>query len=99
LPLPGSEEFTLGRVSGEQPLPPDIDLTPFKGYEAGVSRLHVTVNIDHKVIGGSRAWITDLGSANGTLVNGKIIPAHIPVPIENGDYLTLGSLKLQAHIE
>jgi pSer/pThr/pTyr-binding forkhead associated (FHA) protein len=51
--------------------------------------------MDRTSNGGSRIWVTDLGSANGTLVNGKIIPAHVQVPIEQGDYLTLGKLKLQ----
>jgi hypothetical protein len=90
LELIGSSEYTLGRVGGNQPILPDIDLTPFQAYESGVSRLHATLKIKDKII-----WVTDLGSANGTRVNGKKIPAHAPFPLEHKDILTLGNLKVQ----
>lgn len=90
LPLEGGAEFTLGRVSGTQPILPDIDLTPFHAYENGVSRLHATVKVAEGNI-----MISDLGSANGTRVNGQRIPAHTPQQLENGDILTLGKFKLQ----
>jgi len=89
----GESEFTLGRVSGSQPILPDIDLTPYQAYESGVSRLHATIKIEKmKII------VIDLGSANGTRVNGKKIPPHTPQPLENGDILTLGKFKLQVLI-
>jgi len=89
----GGLEFTLGRVSGSQPILPDIDLTPYQAYESGVSRLHATIKIEKmKII------VIDLGSANGTRVNGKKIPPHTPQPLENGDILTLGKFKLQVLI-
>jgi pSer/pThr/pTyr-binding forkhead associated (FHA) protein len=39
--------------------------------------------------------ITDLGSANGTRVNGMQITSHIPYPVKHGDILTLGKFKIQ----
>lgn len=39
---------------------------------------------------GGRAWITDLGSANGTTVDGRPVRPG-PVPIENGSFLELAS--------
>jgi pSer/pThr/pTyr-binding forkhead associated (FHA) protein len=90
IPLSGREEYTLGRVSGEQPILPEVDLSPFQGYEAGVSRLHASIRVDQEAI-----WITDLGSVNGTLVNGVEIGAQVAFPLDNGDILTLGNLKLQ----
>jgi pSer/pThr/pTyr-binding forkhead associated (FHA) protein len=90
LPLTGQEEFTLGRVSEGQPVVPDLDLTPYKAYEAGVSRMHVSIRtIEEQVL------ITDLGSANGTRVNGVQITPHIPYPVKHGDILTLGKFKIQ----
>jgi hypothetical protein len=90
LPLAGQEEVTLGRVSEGQPVVPDIDLTPYKAYEAGVSRMHASVRmVEDQVL------ITDLGSANGTRVNGMQITPHIPYPIKHGDILTLGKFKIQ----
>jgi pSer/pThr/pTyr-binding forkhead associated (FHA) protein len=88
--LSGREEYTLGRVSGDQPILPDIDLSPFQGYEAGVSRLHATIRVDQEAV-----WVTDLGSVNGTLVNGKEIGTQVDFPLDHGDILTLGNLKLQ----
>ncbi|MFM8322586.1 MAG: FHA domain-containing protein [Chloroflexota bacterium] len=86
----GGKETTLGRVSEGQPVVPDLDLTPYKAYEAGVSRMHASLRtIEDQVM------VTDLGSANGTRINGRQISAHIPYPIRHGDILTLGKFKIQ----
>jgi len=90
LPLDSGLEFTLGRVSGNQPILPDIDLTPYQAYESGVSRLHATIRIEKLAV-----MITDLGSANGTRVNGKLVPPHSLQNLENGDIITLGKFKIQ----
>ena len=90
LELSDGEEFTLGRVSGEQPIMPDIDLTPYRAYEEGVSRLHATMKITPTGI-----TITDLGSANGTRINGQRLSAHTPQSVEHGDLVNLGKLKIQ----
>lgn len=90
LPLAGIDEVTLGRVSEGQPMVPDIDLTPYKAYEAGVSRMHASIRVIE-----DQVLITDLGSANGTRVNGMQITSHIPYPIKHGDILTLGKFKIQ----
>ena len=94
LRLEGREEMTLGRVSEGQPIIPDIDLSPYKAYESGVSRMHASIKIREGIIS-----ITDLGSANGTRINGRQISAHIPYPIKNGDILTLGKFKIQILVE
>lgn len=83
-------EITLGRTSKGQPIIPDIDLGPYNAYESGVSRMHLSLKV-----GENQAKVTDLGSANGTRINGRKISAHTPHPIKNGDILTLGKLKIQ----
>jgi len=90
LPLIGREEFTLGRAAEGQPVLPDIDLSSFRAYENGVSRLHTSIKVGEKQIAA-----TDLGSVNGTLLNGKKIPPHKAFPLNHGDILTLGKLKVQ----
>jgi pSer/pThr/pTyr-binding forkhead associated (FHA) protein len=90
LPLENKEEFTLGRSAEGQPILPDIDLAPYRAYENGVSRLHASVRFEGKQI-----LATDLGSVNGTRLNGQRIPPHKPFPLNHGDILTLGKLKLQ----
>jgi pSer/pThr/pTyr-binding forkhead associated (FHA) protein len=93
LPLPRREEITIGRVAEGQPIIPDIDLTAFQAYESGVSRMHASIKIVDQNI-----TVTDLGSANGTRVNGKKIGAHTPFPLHHGDILTLGKFKIQVLI-
>jgi pSer/pThr/pTyr-binding forkhead associated (FHA) protein len=90
LPLEGRSEFTLGRSAEGQPVLPDVDLAPFHAYESGVSRLHASITL-----GSQQSLTTDLGSANGTRLNGLKIPPHKPVPVKHGDILTLGRLKIQ----
>jgi pSer/pThr/pTyr-binding forkhead associated (FHA) protein len=88
--LTGRQEFTLGRSAGSQSILPDIDLAPFEAYEKGTSRLHASIKLD-----GQFVHITDLGSVNGTALNGTTIPVHEPQPLSNGDLISLGELKVQ----
>lgn len=93
IPLEGRSEFTLGRNAEGQSIIPDIDLTPYKGYEQGVSRLHTSINVEEDIVSA-----TDLGSANGTRINGQKIPSYKPYPLHHGDIITLGKLKIQVLI-
>ena len=88
--LEDGEEFILGRVGGKQPILPDVDLTSYGAYEEGVSRLHAIIKISKEHVN-----IIDLGSANGTLINGRRIIAHKPFPLEHGDLVTLGKFKTE----
>jgi hypothetical protein len=94
LPLPDEEEVILGRASEGQSMVPDINLEPYHAFEAGVSRIHAAIRlVENQVL------ITDLGSGNGTRVNGDKIEPHIPHPIKNGDLLNLGKFKIQIIIQ
>ncbi len=88
--LEDNRNYTIGRASEGQAVLPDIDLAPYRGYEAGVSRLHAMLSLQ-----GGRASIKDLGSANGTRLNGQFIPPRAERSLSHGDILTLGKLKLQ----
>jgi len=90
LPLPPNEEFTLGRVSGMQPIMPDIDLEPFNGYQLGVSRLHAVLKAKDK-----KLVLVDLGSSNGTYLNGSRLQPHEAHELHHGDIVSLGKLKIQ----
>ena len=83
-------EFTLGRLSDNQPIEPDVDLSPFKAFDNGVSRLHAVI----KNIEGS-AILIDLGSSNGTYVNGIRIMPNVEQRLRHGDIVALGKLKMQ----
>jgi hypothetical protein len=90
LPLSERSEFTLGRISEGQPIMPDIDLSPYQAYASGVSRLHAVIKQT-----GNRALVMDLGSANGTYVNGKRLTPNVEQNLINGDIIALGKLKMQ----
>lgn len=92
--IPGNYEVTLGRFTKGQTIIPDIDLSPFQAYEAGVSRLHANINIE-----GPDISIKDLGSANGTRLNGIRIQPHEQHLLRHGDVLTFGRLKVQVLIK
>jgi hypothetical protein len=93
IPLRGRSEYTLGRVAEDQPIIPDIDLTEFEAYLMGVSRLHATLKV-----GPQRISIRDLGSSNGTRVNGQRIVPHVDYPLKPGDAVALGKLVIQIQI-
>ncbi|MFN8535776.1 MAG: FHA domain-containing protein, partial [Dehalococcoidia bacterium] len=57
--------------------------------DATVSRHHATIERDN-----GRFRVTDLGSANGTSVNGAPLVARTPVPLREGDEVTIGSFRL-----
>src|SRR5512138_3433266 len=90
LPLASRNEFTLGRLSEGQPIMPDIDLTPYQAYASGVSRLHAVVKRESE-----RVMVMDLGSSNGTYVNGRRINPHVEESLSHGDIVALGKLKIQ----
>jgi hypothetical protein len=93
MPLADKHEYTFGRISGTQPVLPDIDLTAENAYILGVSRLHATIRLSEDYV-----TITDLGSANGTWINGKVIRPHVPHMISDEDIIHLGKLQLQVRI-
>lgn len=94
IPIGEEDEVTLGRVSAGQPIVPDIDLTPYQGIEAGVSRLHASIRIKANEI-----YIMDLGSANGTQVDGEKLKPSSLHKLENQSTITLGKLHLKVLIK
>ena len=90
--IPDQNEFTIGRFVEGQVITPDVDLNPFEAYDKGVSRLHATIRIDKEK---EKIYVIDLGSANGSSVNGYEIPANSEVPLNHGDVLSLGKFNMR----
>jgi hypothetical protein len=87
------EDIVLGRRSpyGEAPT---IDLTDYKAYLLGVSRLHAVLRFNEE----KRCSILDLGSANGTWVNGQRLASHTPRTLNHGDEIWLAGLHLRIEL-
>ena len=71
----------IGRRSDRRDIHPEVPLT-----DGGVSHRHakITRQPDGSLV------LLDLGSTNGTEVNGKAIEAGVPTPLGDGDQITLG---------
>jgi pSer/pThr/pTyr-binding forkhead associated (FHA) protein len=87
-PLSGPE-LLIGRRSASRGISPEIDITSSPDgppTDTGVSREHAKL-----VAGPDGSWsVVDLGTANGTLVNGEEIPPGTPIRLRDGDRVNLG---------
>ncbi|MBN1284291.1 MAG: FHA domain-containing protein [Anaerolineae bacterium] len=81
---------TLGRSDLRTGLFVDIDLTPFDATKLGVSRRHAVLDWDEDGV-----TIQDLGSANGTLLNGHHLEPDFRRIVCDGDEIMLGKLALR----
>jgi hypothetical protein len=79
----------LGRLDPTSDVFPDVNLTPDGGLEQGVSRRHARILKREGTL-----VIEDLGSINGTIVNGKRLAPYLPEPLRHGDQLQIGKLMI-----
>jgi len=94
VPLPAGGEAVLGRLDATRGVFPDVDLTPDGGLEGGVSRRHARVH-QQKL----QFFIEDLGSANGTFLNGQRLTPYLPHPLRDGDEVQLGRVRLRIVVQ
>jgi pSer/pThr/pTyr-binding forkhead associated (FHA) protein len=85
------EETILGRHDSSSPSTPTIDLTAFGAYEHGVSRIHAAIRRGEDTL-----TLVDLGSVNGTHLNGQRLIPNQPRVLRDGDEIRLG--RLVCHI-
>jgi len=88
--IPLTKEMNIGRRDPTSAWFPDVDLTSDGGLEKGVSRRHAKITRR-----GSEVFIEDLGSMNGTFLNGKELTPYLPQVLKSGDELQLGKLILR----
>jgi pSer/pThr/pTyr-binding forkhead associated (FHA) protein len=93
LTLPAEGEAVIGRLDATRGVFPNIDLTPEGGLEGGVSRRHARI---HKQK--SQYFIEDLGSADGTFLNGQRLTPYLPHPLHDNDELQLGRVRIQVSV-
>lgn len=87
------DELLVGRLNADNGVSPDVDLEEWGGVEAGVSRSHAA--LCHR---GGEIYLKDLGSTNGTRINGKRLTPYVEHPLRGGDRLVLGGLSVTVEI-
>lgn len=74
-------DHLVGRRSDSRDIHPEIPVS-----DPGISRRHLRVL---RAADGTLAAL-DLGSMNGTRLNGVALEANVPTPLAEGDALTMG---------
>lgn len=82
----------LGRFDPHTGRMPSLNLGRFSGL--GVSRRHAEIMVVEEQLS-----IADLGSSNGTYLNGRRLPAYQPHFVRDGDTIRLGLLKFKVSFE
>lgn len=88
------QEIIMGRRDPNTGGMPDVDLTSYAGYRMGVSRRHAAVRLQEKQL-----HVSDLGSSNGTFLNGTRLSAHRPYQLRDGDEIRLGQMVLRVYFQ
>jgi hypothetical protein len=89
--VPVAEMITVGRASEvADDSHPDVDLSQFGAGDKGVSRKHIKIKRKNILV-----YVADLGSTNGTLLNGRRLIPNAERLLRNGDELQLGRLKVK----
>lgn len=83
-------KIEVGRIDPRTGQVPDVDLSPSKGLEKGVSRHHANVICQDGAL-----HLVDKNSANGTYLNGQRLIADQPRILRDGDDIRLGRLVMR----
>lgn len=88
------EQITLGREAPQLGLMHMVDLTPFGGYRQGVSRRHCQIQRLEDIL-----EIIDLGSGNGTFLNGYRLTPNQHYRLHDNDIIHLGTLRIAVYFQ
>ena len=88
-PLADQRETTVGRIDPVTGINPEVDLTPID-VKRSTSRRHARIR---RGADGSFSVIEDVGTMNGTFVNGVRLTAGRAFPIKPGDTVTFGTIQ------
>jgi pSer/pThr/pTyr-binding forkhead associated (FHA) protein len=88
-----AQPITLGRRLANTSLLEVFDLTPYGGATLGVSRRHAQLQFDP----GGVLCVRDVGSRNGTYINGERLEPDQIVRLIPGTVLMLGRFCLHLH--
>jgi pSer/pThr/pTyr-binding forkhead associated (FHA) protein len=85
-----AEPIIVGRSSSTTAV--NLDLSPYNAADLGISRSHARIEVF-----GDRLMIKDLGSVNGTRLNGTLLTPNFVYELQHGDELKLGRLKMRVY--
>jgi hypothetical protein len=89
-PITPDGETLIGRLDPHRGIRPGVDLSKYDPASR-VSRRHARITTR-----GSQFFIEDLGSANGTIINGRNrLKPQQPVALTNGDLVKIGETTLK----
>lgn len=89
LHLSASSETTIGRKDPVTGIYPDVDLTPLD-HQRSISRRHAKIYRR-----GERFFLCeDIGTMNGTFVNGERLETGVPGEVRDGDKVRIGVVEL-----
>jgi serine/threonine protein kinase len=92
IPTNSKPELIIGRA--HKNIVPDVDLAPYGGAQAGVSRRHGKLTRK-----GEQWFVEDLDSVNGTFVNGVKLPPNQATLIHQDDKLRFGQIEVLFGLE
>jgi len=90
--VPLSKAICLGRIDPGSDVFPDVDLSE-RAPSRNISRRHASIRKQE-----GKVMVEDIGSVNGTYINGKRLNAFLPEVLQNGDVLHLGKLRIEVEI-
>lgn len=88
LRLSEGHQLRFGRREADNQV--DIDLVPYDGYNKGISRRHMALDLQDR-----RLEVWDLHSSNGTYLNGIRLDPNHRHQLRDGDELRLGRMTLR----
>jgi hypothetical protein len=89
-PISTDNEVTIGRVDPHRGIRPEVDLTKYDPASR-ISRRHARI-----ISRGGQYLIEDLGSSNGTIINGqKRLRPQEPYPLSTGDVVKIGETTMK----
>lgn len=88
------DDLIIGRRDPTKDSSPGLDLTPHGAYQMGISRNHAVLRIIDHIL-----HVVDLGSRNGTYVNGRKVHPEKPLLLRDGDELRLGKIVMRVFFQ
>lgn len=87
-------DYIIGRKDIARGTSPDLDLALFDGLGQGVSRKHAALRRK-----GNALYLVDLGSSNGTFLNGYQLSPNEPTALADNDLITLGRFDIRVFFQ